>query len=131
MLYGILFNQKSLPYKSAFRNAEKFKGGGSYRPPKKRKKIIFLRFLGACNSPPLNFSAFLRANQNSNLNTFGGYGHQDSQNGHHESQNGLVLFLTTASQSCSFLWDGAAPACGFVCACVLFDLFDLFCPNKC
>ena len=46
MLCGILFDSKSLPYKSTLRNAKKFKGG-SYRPPKKGKKSIFLRFLGA------------------------------------------------------------------------------------
>ena len=59
-LYGILFYSKSLPYKSALGNAEKFKGG-KLQSPKNLKKTYFFVFSGAHNFPPLNFSAFLRA----------------------------------------------------------------------
>ena len=59
-LNGILLYSKSLPYESALRIAEKFEGGKLWAP-QKLKKIIFLRFLGAHNSPPSNFSAILRA----------------------------------------------------------------------
>ena len=59
-LYGILFHSKSLPYKSALRNAEKFKGG-KLQAPKNLKKPDFFVFWGADNFPPLNFSTFLRA----------------------------------------------------------------------
>ena len=54
-LPGILLYPKSLPYESAFRNAERFQGGKLMGPPKKR--FIF----GGLLLTPLNLSVFLRA----------------------------------------------------------------------
>ena len=42
-LFGILFYSKSLPHRSALRNAEKFKGG-ELQVPKNLKKIDFFFF---------------------------------------------------------------------------------------
>ena len=52
-----MFYSKSLPYKSALRNAENFKGGEVTGPPKV-KKTDFFGFSRAHNFPPLNRIAY-------------------------------------------------------------------------